>query len=162
MNDTLSSEKEFKVEVATFEDIYPTWDEHLWPDRKSPIKEMSSMTYDGDYDMSIYKKYKPTFFIVRDGYTVVGVNSGHRTHNDHYRSRGLYVNTNYRRMGMSTLLLNATIDQAIKENCSIVWTYPRLTSIRAYKKVGFRRISGWKNEDMEFGPNCLCVKNING
>ena len=54
----------FKSEAVHFETILPIWTHSLWPDRKSQIKHMSSMTYEGKIDMSIYKKYTPLKFII--------------------------------------------------------------------------------------------------
>jgi len=160
MNDTSSSEKKFVVELGTFDEILPIWKDYLWVNRHSPIKPMSSMTYNNQYDLTVYDKYRPTFFMVKDGEEIIGVNSGHKTGTNHYRSRGLYVKEQYRRNGIATLLLDATVEQAKKEHCSLIWTYPRLSSLSVYNRAGFKRISNWEKEDMEFGPNCLCIKDI--
>ena len=69
----------FQTSLGTFQDIKGIWNEKLWPNRKSTIKEMSSMQYLDGFDMAIYDKYKPTFFIVKHEQDIVGVNSGHRT-----------------------------------------------------------------------------------
>lgn len=156
MNDILSS---VELKEIQFEEVLSIWERHLWPNRTSPIKPMSSMTYDGDHDMSIYSKFKPTFFGAYHNNQLIGVNSGHRTDRDYYRSRGLYVCTDYRQNGIATLLLTTTIDQARKENCKFVWTCPRLVSMKAYKKAGFRQVSSW-DYSMEFGPNCYCIKDL--
>lgn len=148
------------IKNIDFETIKSIWSEYLWVNRASDIKPMSSMTYHDTYDMTIYDKYTPTFFGAFDLNNLVGVNSGHRTSTDYYRSRGLYVNPKYRKQGISTLLLNATLEQGKNENCDFCWSLPRLSSIRAYKKVGFRRVSNWSNQEFEYGPNCTVVKQL--
>ena len=55
----------FNSYTGTFQDVKTIWNEKLWPNRKSTIKEMSSMQYLDGFDMAIYEKYKPTFFIVK-------------------------------------------------------------------------------------------------
>ena len=70
----------FKSEAVYFETILPIWKHNLWPNRQSQIKHMSSMTYKGKIDMSIYEKYTPTFFAVyNNAGQIIGVNSGHQT-----------------------------------------------------------------------------------
>ena len=49
----------FNSYTGTFQDVKNIWNEKLWPNRKSTIKEMSSMQYLDGFDMAIYEKYKP-------------------------------------------------------------------------------------------------------
>jgi GNAT superfamily N-acetyltransferase len=148
----------------TWEEIEEVWRKELWPGRRTPIKQMSSMTWiQPDYidtDMEIYKKYKPTFFGVRDPFSkeIVGVNSGHRTDDTTYRSRGLWVNQNFRGKKIGQILLQETIHQAKKENCKWIWTCPRKKSLKTYQNASFKRKSDWFDEGMEFGPNCIAAR----
>ena len=150
----------FNAITGTFQDVKNIWNEKLWPDRKSTIKEMSSMQYLGGFDMAIYEKYKPTFFIVKYGNTIVGVNSGHRTKDRLYRSRGIWVDPEYRRHGVAQLLFDMTEKQAKKENCDAVWSMPRKSALSAYEKFGFVKQGDFFDEGVEFGPNCWVLKRL--
>jgi GNAT superfamily N-acetyltransferase len=145
------------VAPIPFDTISYYW-QFLWPNRQTPIKTHSSLTYDKNIDMSIYNN-TPTFVgAFLDSGTLIGVNSGFRTSPNWYRSRGLWVNPHYRRMGASQLLLQAVQNQALKEDCTHIWTIPRKSSLGAYTRFGFVRTSDWFEENMEFGPNCLALK----
>ena len=145
----------FKVEIVDFQTILPIWEEELWLGRSSEIKPMSSMTYLGGFDMSIYEKYEPTFFAVYNVVNeIVGVNSGHRTSDDLYRSRGIWVDPRYRGNGIAGILFCELFGQAINEQCEAVWSVPRKNALLAYEKVGFKQTSDFFDEGMEFGPNC--------
>ena len=79
----------------TFEQICQIWQSELWPNRVSPIETHSAMTwpFDGnqlEFDMDIFN-YDASFFGVYSKQVLVGVNSGHRTRDDLYRSRGIWV-----------------------------------------------------------------------
>jgi len=151
----ITSKIKYKTSLIEFEDIKDIWTNKLWPNRESEIKSMSSMTYKGGYDMEIYKKYLPTFFAVyNNNGKIIGVNSGHRTTDELYRSRGIWVDPAYRNQGVAGILFCETFGQAMKEQCKSVWSVPRKDALSAYKKVGFEQTSDFFNEGMEFGPNC--------
>lgn len=149
------------VKTLTFEEILPIWNIDLWPNRKSEIKPMSSMVYLGGYDMSIYQKYKPTFFSLQINDQIIGVNSGFRTDDHLYRIRGIWINSDYQRQGMSKKLFEALENQAIEENCTHIWSLPRKISLACFKAFDFEQTSEWFDENMEFGPNCYVLKDIN-
>ena len=161
------------VEKCYFEEIYDVWDKELWPNRVSAIEERSALQWNSDLWLSwgnikIIKnrkeiwQYPATFWKVTDGDIIVGVNSGFMTSesNHIYRSRGLWIHEDYRGYGLSTQLLNATIEQAKEEKCSYIWTMPRKTALVAYNKVGFNMIGDWFDEGVEFGPNCLAIMKL--
>lgn len=135
----------FKVQ---FEDIRAVWETKLWPHRESAIEPMSVMTwpFEGDpdeYDMSILDKYTPTFFGVEKHRKLIGVNSGHRTSDMHYRSRGIWVDPKYRKSGVAQYLFNVTELQAKKENCEMIWSLPRETALSSYTRFGFETVGGF-------------------
>lgn len=141
------------LKKITFEDILPFWSEKLWLNRKSPIKPMSSMTFWRDYDMEIYNKYCATFWGVYDSGSIVGVNSGHRTSDVHYRSRGIWVDPNLRGKGIAQILFSGLEEQARQEGCKLAWSIPRKSAMKAYTNYGFIQVSEYFDEGMEFGPN---------
>lgn len=147
------------VRKISFEEILPFWN-LLWPNRKSKILEMSSMTYLGGYDISIYQKYKPTFFGLYIDNKIIGVNSGHKTKKDYYRSRGLWIDSLHRGSNLSLILLKKVDDQAIFENCKYVWSIPRQGALSAYIKNNYIQKSNFFNENVEFGPNCYVLKEL--
>jgi len=103
--------------------------------------------------------FSPTFF----GYFVedklVGVNSGHLCADNSYRSRGLWVDKDYRGNGFGRQLLEAVIDQGKLESADYIWSYPRKTSWPTYKSVGFKKTSIWIKSDTS-EANAFCKKNL--
>ena len=137
----------------TYEEIYPIWKDHLWPNRTSPIEPNSAMCFGGGYDM-FNMSTQPTFFAYIIDNKIAGVNSGHLCSNKQYRSRGLFVFDNYRKQGIGTQLLLATIDQARLEDASMCWSYPRQDSWRTYEKAGFILQSEFKQDESGFNAYC--------
>ena len=156
---------------TTFEEIYDLWNEGLWPNRVSKIESRSSLSWDaklweGYGNISITKqketiwKYEPTFWAAKSDGKLIGVNSGFKTNDNIYRSRGLYVSPEYRREGVSKMLLKLTINSAKKGECRIIWTMPRKSALSAYESVGFNKDGRWSDEGVEFGPNCIAINEI--
>ncbi len=128
----------------SFEDILPIWENKLWPNRESAIEGISAMTwpYEGNpdpIDMKIFD-YQPTFYGVFMDNKLVGVNSGHRTTDTQYRSRGIWVDPDYRKRGVAQLLFVLTEHQARIEKCEMMWSIPRKTALTAYTKFGFTTV----------------------
>ncbi len=146
------------IEKISWEDIYPIWQNNLWPNRKSPIESNSAMCYLGDVDIDNMRT-TPTFFGYIDNNKIVGVNSGHKCSDNSYRSRGIFVFLEHRNKGISSKLLLATIEQARKENSEFIWSYPRKTSWYAYKKVGFQLSSEWVTSETSEN-NAYCYLKI--
>lgn len=158
----------FKV---IFKDVKPIWEQELWPNRKSAIEPMSVMTwpFEGspeEYDMSIMEKYEPTFIIVDvevsdRGVTyrkLVGVNSGHRTSDMHYRSRGIWVDPKYRKKGVAQTLFLMTAHQGKIEGCEMIWSLPRKTALSAYTNFGFETVGDFI--ETETSDSNIYVKKI--
>lgn len=153
------------ITKISFEEISEIWHTHLWPNRISPIETHSAMTwpFDGtsiEYDMDIFN-YKPSFYGVYVNKELIGVNSGHRTKDNIYRSRGIWVHPAHRRDGIAKLLFSCIDVQAGKEGCNIIWSIPRKSAIDAYTSAGFETVGNYFDEGMEFGPNIYVMKEIN-
>lgn len=138
-----------------FDTINSIWSEYLWPDRVSKIESHSAMILTGGYDIKNFD-YKASYFIFKIDDKIVGCNSGHLCSDNKYRSRGLYVFPEYRRHGIGKELLLATINQGIKENCDLIWSYPRIESWGTYSSAGFALVSSWSQS--ETGINAYCAK----
>jgi len=135
------------IKRIPFEYIYPIWKDKLWPGRASEIEPMSAMTwpFEGDpqpINMSIFE-FEPVFWGVFMDSKLVGVNSGHRTSDTQYRSRGIWVDPEYRMHGISQQLFSATQQQAIDEQCDMIWSIPRKTALKAYTKFGFSTVGDY-------------------
>lgn len=141
------------IKKVTFTEIIDVWITHLWPSRVSDITSTSAMIYLGGYSLENMKQ-DPTFFVYCYENQIAGVNSGHKCIDGGYRSRGLFVFENYRKLGIGTNLLLATIEQAKQEKCEYVWSYPKYSSWRTYAKAGFILTSDW--ESSELGTNAYC------
>tara|TARA_R110001592_G_scaffold1805_14_gene10889 strand:- start:539 stop:1000 length:462 start_codon:yes stop_codon:yes gene_type:complete len=136
-----------RIERLDFDTIKNIWGKELWPNRSSAIESHSAMTwpFEGNpepIDMNIFT-YKPTFLGAYIDNSLVGVNSGHRTSEDQYRSRGVWVDPNYRKRGVSQMLFLMTAHQAKVEGCDMLWSIPRKTALPAYTKFGFETVGGF-------------------
>lgn len=150
----------FVVQQITFEQILPIWKNKLWPNRVSPIETHSAMTWSSfhpnqPYDINVFT-YPVYFFGSYNNDRLIGVNSGHLTSPTEFRSRGLWVDPEFRGMGLAKQLLEKTIQQAIQSNASLIWSLPRMSSLRAYTGAGFTTVGEVINEGVEFGPNIYC------
>ena len=153
----------FECILSSFEEIYPIWHDKLWPGRISKIKPISILYWQMPNKIikdSLIKKYSSTFWVVKDNKKIIGVNSGFRTDKKVYRSRGLYVDSAYRRQGISQILLRQAILQGKKEECHWIWSMSRKSALPAYQKVGFKKRGKWLDEGVEFGPNCLVTRQV--
>lgn len=143
-----------QLEKISFHQIFPIWDNYLWPNRVSEITPTSAMCYLGGYDL-VNMDSIPTFFAYMIDGEIAGVNSGHMCNDNEYRSRGLYVFEKFRGKGIGTVLLKATIEQAAKEEASLCWSYPKDSSWNTYARAGFVLASEF--EISENGTNAYCM-----
>lgn len=155
LKDTLSA-----VQQITFEQILPIWKNKLWPNRVSLIETHSAMTWppahpNQPYDMNVFN-YSVYFFGIYDQDKLIAVNSGHLTTLTEYRSRGLWVDPDYRGKKLAQQILLATIDQAKTSSAQMIWSIPRLSALRAYERVGFKTVGDVVDQGVEFGPNIYC------
>lgn len=153
---------EIVIKEISFDEIFPIWQEHLWPDRESAIKPVSSIKY-GTHpfqydDPQLVKKFNPTFFGAFDGDKLIGVNSGYKQFNT-YRSRGLFVMTEYRKHGIGIMLLEATKQAAKDSGAHIFWSMPNRRAINTYRSVDFKITSDWF--ETETGVNCFVSYDLN-
>lgn len=144
------------IKLISWEEISEIWKKNLWPSRKSPIESTSAMCFLEGFNMQNMKN-TPTFFGFLINGKIVGVNSGHMCIDNNYRSRGLWVNSNYRNQGIGTQLLLSTIDQGKDEGAEYVWSFPRYSSWSTYQNAGFKISSSWiASETSE--SNAYCIK----
>lgn len=136
-----------KADKISFEQIVHIWQNELWPDRQSPIETHSAMTWpyswpEKEIDMEIFN-YDATFFGVFSKQKLIGVNSGHRSSEVEYRSRGIWVDPAYRKTGVAQMLFEMTQHQARVEGCEMIWSIPRKTALKAYTKFGFQTVGDY-------------------
>ena len=156
--------KNFECILSSFEEIFPIWHDKLWPGRISKIEPMSSLCWQLPNkivkDGSIFEKYSPIFWVVKDDIKIIGINSGFKTSDKVYRSRGLYVDSTYHNQEISQILLKQAILQGKKEYCHWIWSMSQTSALPAYQKIGFKKRGKWLDESIEFGPNCLVTRQI--
>lgn len=145
------------ITVITFDEIFKVWATKLWPNRNSAIETHSAMLLSKSFDINNFN-YPATYFAYVIDDMIVGCNSGHGCTDNSYRSRGLYVDESYRKQGIGSKLLQATINQAKLENYKMIWSYPRKTSWNTYQNVGFALLRDW--EMSEVGENSYCARSI--
>jgi len=168
----------YTIKKITFDEILPVWRNKLWPDRESKIEPNSAMCFykqnktHPDLDHIHLEKYdlrnmetEPTFWGAYDGNKLIGVNSGHMCFGKMYRSRGLYVDPDYRHAGLGKKLLLKTIAQGVHEGAILVWSFPKLDVWnKVYKKVDFQITShswNFRPEVSETGVNIRAAVIIN-
>lgn len=144
------------IHKVSFTDILPIWHQYLWPHRQSNIESHSAMLLDGTHDLKNFDNICSYFAYIVDD-MIIGCNSGHLCCDGSYRSRGLYVNKNYRKQGIGKELLLATISQGRIETKSFIWSQPRIESWTVYQSAGFELISDWV--ETETGTNAFCKIN---
>ena len=132
----------FKTQLISWRTILNIWETKLWKNRDSAIETHSAMTwpYSGPiptHSMRVFD-YIPYFIGVYDGDKLIGVNSGHRTDDKTFRSRGLWVDPAYRKQGIAQLLFETTEQLALIEGCTLIWSVPRKTALSAYERFGFK------------------------
>jgi len=131
-----------EIKRLPFDTINYIWKNYLWVDRKSAIESHSAMTWPfennpNEFDMNIFN-YPASFFGIKVDGKLIAVNSGHKTSETQYRSRGIWIDPKFRRQGLSQLLFNSVKEQAILEGCNMIWSLPRKTALSAYTKFGFK------------------------
>jgi GNAT superfamily N-acetyltransferase len=89
------------------------------------------------YDLQ-NQKFNPAFWGAFDNERLIGTNSGHMTLYNLYRSRGLYVEEEYRGHGIGQKLLLKTISQGYFEKAIGVWSYPNRNAWMSYHNAGFQ------------------------
>jgi GNAT superfamily N-acetyltransferase len=138
-----------------FDVIEAVWRNNLWPGRKSKIEPISIIDHQGKFDKKILE-YKPYFWGMYHDKELIGVISGMQTSEQHFRSRGIWVNENFRKLHVGSKLMNAVIEKSKELNCFILWSMPRCESWEFYEKNGFHIEK--KLENFEFGPHYIAVK----
>jgi len=146
------------IRRSNFDEIETYWYLYLWPQQEK-IKSMSSMTYLGGYDIQIYKKYKPSFFVFEVEEEIIAVNSCHKSSDDEMRSRGLWVKPEYRKQGITYKLFEAIFNEALLQQCKFVWSIPRKTAFAAYQANGFIKTSNWFKTETS-NANCYVRKTL--
>lgn len=151
------------IKKITWEEIYPFWKNYLWPERQSKIEPKSAMLFLGGYSTDHFTQ-DVDFFGYYANSEIVGVNSGHictgnQDNSVNYRSRGLWVNPQYRNRGIGQQLLLAAIDSAKNQGFTLVWSYPRQSSWLTYQATGFSLASEW--HQCEGNINAYCFIDIN-
>ena len=162
---------DFKYECVQidFDEICKGWNS-LWPGRNCPTHSTWHWVMDECITENHWlsekmiksshkiKDYPVIYFGVYDGDKLIGVNSGHQTSDETYRSRGLWVDPKYRGRKILTLLLQHTIKAA---EGKWVWSCSQNTSLKAYESVGFEKRSAWIGESFfkwGVGMCCFVVK----
>ena len=154
----------FKAVEISFEEVMEGW-KQLWPDREKYPQVSSWFLMDEvfemkglfpkdviGHDINIASTLDKDYYGVYYNERLIGVNSGHLTTSNSWRSRGLWVHPEFRNLGISKILLNAVIDTAYTE---YVWSVPKESALKAYESVGFVRKSEFF--DTENGNNCIVI-----
>lgn len=153
------------IKQISFNEIKLHW-KYLWPDidinKDIPHIYLPDCKYVSklyrSVDVSSLEKILPNicigYFV---GEKIVGVLNGYQTSRPYFRTRGLWVYPEYRKMGVATTLMENIEDYALKVSSKILWTVPRKESIGFYQKYGFKRTTEF---ELYGGNNCYAIKYI--
>jgi GNAT superfamily N-acetyltransferase len=143
------------IEIS-FEQIIPFW-QRLWPwNAEKTFEPHSCMRYRGGYFGLDYIPDTTYFALLVDD-KIVGVNSGHTTPDNLYRSRGLWIEKEYRGKGLGVPLLAAGVTKARQLKCDGIWSFPRDTSRKTYEAAGFIITSDWIISEYDI-KNAYCFQ----
>jgi GNAT superfamily N-acetyltransferase len=143
------------IKTITFEEILPFWLK-LWTwETEESVPRHSHMMYPDGYFGFDYTPSIIYYAVIEDD-KIVAVNSGHTTPDNMYRSRGLWVEPEYRGKGYGILLLRACIEKSIELGCTATWSYPRDTSWLTYKAAGFHLSTEWISSENKI-KNAYCI-----
>tara|TARA_B100000686_G_scaffold336699_1_gene406900 strand:+ start:1822 stop:2886 length:1065 start_codon:yes stop_codon:yes gene_type:complete len=152
---------EYKCKTISFKQIQQGWS-RLWPGRITNPTNPWDLTENYSIQEQGAILGDPTFFGVYDGDKLIGVNSGYKTSDINYRSRGLWVHKPYRRRKVSSLLLYNTIKKAEQEGATTIWTCPKEESVKAYESSGFNIVSKKLGPPLfQWGVNYIAIKSLN-
>tara|TARA_Y100000816_G_C26048172_1_gene549380 strand:+ start:658 stop:1098 length:441 start_codon:yes stop_codon:yes gene_type:complete len=138
-----------------FETIQKVWRKNLWVEGDSADKRYNRIKIDGKFDQDMAEK-TVMYWAYRLDDEIVGVNSGYKSCENYYRSRGLWVTPRFRGAGFAKSLLDVAIGESIFWNCKYIWSYPREESLGVYESMGFKKQGDFKIAD--YGFNCIAIK----
>ena len=138
-----------------FETIQKVWRENLWIEGDSADKRYNRIKINGKFDQDMAEKTVMYWAYKLDD-EIVGVNSGYKSCENYYRSRGLWVTPRFRGAGFAKSLLDVVIGESIFWNCKYVWSYPREESLGVYESMGFKKQGDFEVAD--YGFNCIAIK----
>ena len=138
-----------------FETIQKVWRENLWVEGDSADKRYNRIKIDGKFDQDMAEKTVMYWAYKLDD-EIVGVNSGYKSCENYYRSRGLWVTPRFRGAGFAKSLLDVVIGESIFWNCKYIWSYPREESLGVYESMGFKKQGDFEIAD--YGFNCIAIK----
>ena len=138
-----------------FETIQKVWRENLWIEGDSADKRYNRIKINGKFDQDMAEKTIMYWAYKLDD-EIVGVNSGYKSCENYYRSRGLWVTPRFRGAGFAKSLLDVVIGESIFWNCKYVWSYPREESLGVYESMGFKKQGDFEVAD--YGFNCIAIK----
>ena len=159
------------IKKITYDDILTMWTKYMPNMSLEPTSAMSCFlmqvkneeTYKFEfidhYDLE-NQKFTPTFWGAFDNDKLVGCNSGHMTMDRLYRSRGLFVQEEYRKRAIGKKLLLKTVSQAYHENAIGCWSFPKNTAWLSYARAGFQRTGKsfnfeWITRGNEVNTRCI-------
>ena len=135
------------IKKITWEQTRDMWEMHMPNMSIEPTSAMTcpvSIVLDDNYEQQVIdtydlqnQKFNPAFWGAFDNERLIGTNSGHMTLYNLYRSRGLYVEEEYRGHGIGQKLLLKTISQGYFEKAIGVWSYPNRNAWMSYRNTGF-------------------------
>ena len=82
-----------------------------------------------------------TFLALREDGEIIGVNSCHWVEGTWWRSRGLWVHPDHRGHAYGVHLLRYAGQVAAKNGANLIWSLPRLSSLKTYNRAGYIQVS---------------------
>lgn len=144
-----------EIRALGFDDVSPLWHK-AWPDNPANVKPVNTATFMFTYGINGYDSRIPFGEIHFYGAFVegllVGVNSCYKSTPTYWmRTRGLYVEPEFRGNGIGGQLIDHGLALASEYKCSYLWGYPRCTSWPLWKSKGFKATG--KITTFDYGPH---------
>mgnify|MGYP001325352871 CR=1 FL=1 len=140
---------------VNYEIAKEVWKQDLWSYGNSADKKYSKMKIKEQFDKTIAEK-TIFYWAYKLDDKIVGINSGYKSCDNYYRSRGLWVDPKFRGAGFAKSLLDVVIGESIFWGCKYIWSYPREESLSVYESMGFKKQGEF--EVGTYGFNCVAVK----
>ena len=147
---------EVQYRYLTWEEAREIWVTKLWPGRDD-VEPITSMKYLGGYDLSL-KNEAVHFLGATYNDIPVGVNSYTRTGKSQWRSRGLWVDKEWRRLGVASGIMRGMFADILNRGGTTVWTLPRQDSYGFYAQMGFIQTTPYN--ELDWGHNCYALASV--
>ena len=141
---------------VNYETAKEVWKQELWSYGDSADKKYSKMKINNEkFDKTMAKK-TIFYWAYKLDDKIVGINSGYKSCDNYYRSRGIWVDPKFRGIGFAKTLIDVAITESMFWDCKYIWAYPRKETVGVWESMGFKKQGQF--ESASYGFNCIVIK----